>query len=449
MNLRPNKPTVRKFSRRAWLKDSAAAVAAGSFLAGLDVGRFAHAAGSDVIKIGFVGCGNRGTGACREALSTSGPVQLVAMGDLFAERLERSLKNLLKYDELRERIDVPAERRFTGFDAYEKVIAAGVDLVLLSTPPHFRPMQYAAAVKAGKHVFMEKPCCVDAAGYRLLVAANEEARRKRLSVVAGLQRRHQSNYLAGIQKIRDGVLGQIMYLRTYFNMPGGREGTPRPPSMGEMEYQIRHWNLFCWLCGDHLVEQACHEIDVANWVMDDHPLRAQGMGGRQVRTGPGSGDIFDHHAVEFEYRDGVRHFCQARQQAGAWSHVSDNVHGAKGMMTIGLGAWGMGPSTGPRQLRAKGFHGSNPYQREHDDLFASVRGTGPHRFEGDYAATSSMTAVLGRMATYSGQMITWDEAIRSTVVLAPERYALDAVPPTTANTAGCYPVAVPGVSKSF
>ncbi len=186
------------------------------------------------------------------------------------------------------------------------------------------------------------------------MAANEEARRKRLSVVVGLQRRHQRNYLAGIQKIRDGAVGQVMYLRTYFNMPGGREGTPKPPSLGEMEYQIRHWNLFCWLCGDHLVEQACHEIDVANWVMDDHPLRAQGMGGRQVRCGPGTGDIFDHHAVEFEYRGGVRHFCQARQQAGTWSHVSDNVHGSKGSLTIGVGAWGMGPST-PRQLRGKGF----------------------------------------------------------------------------------------------
>ena len=448
MNIFQKWSVAQKFSRRAWLRQSATAVAASSLLAGLDASRFAHAAGSDVIRIGFVGCGNRGTGACREALSTAGPVRLVAMGDLFADRLERSLKNLLKYDELRPRIDVPAERQFAGFDAYQQVIEAGVDLVILSTPPHFRPLQYAAAVKAGKHVFLEKPCCVDAPGYRLLMAANEEARRKKLSVVVGLQRRHQRNYLTGIQKIRDGAIGQIAYVRTYFNMPGGREGTPKPPSLGEMEYQIRHWNLFCWLCGDHLVEQACHEIDVANWVMDGPPVRAQGMGGRQVRGGPGSGDIFDHHAVEFEYRDGVRHFCQARQQAGTWSHVSDNVHGTKGMLTIGLGAWGMG-QTGPRQLRAKGFQGGNPYQQEHDDLFASVLGTGPHRFEGDYGATSSMTAVMGRMATYSGQMVTWNEAVRSTVSLAPARYAFDAAPPTAANAAGLYPVAVPGVSRAF
>jgi len=399
---------------------------------------------SDPIKIGFVGCGNRGTGACREALSTPGPVKLVAIGDLFADRIEQSLKNLLKRDELRPRIDVPPQRQFVGFDAFQKVIDAGVDLVLLTAPPHFRPMHYAAAVKAGKHVFMEKPCCVDAPGYRLLLAANEEARRKGLSVVAGLQRRHQRNYLEGIQKIHDGAVGRIVFVRTYFNMPGGREAAPKPASISEMEYQIRHWNLFCWLCGDHLVEQACHEIDVANWIIGDHPLCAQGMGGRQIRT---SGDIFDRHAIEFEYAGGVRHFCQARQQPGTWSHVSDNVHGTKGSLTIGSGAWGMGQFT-PRELRARDYRGDNPYQREHDDLFASVRGTGPYRFEGDYAAVSSMTAVLGRMATYSGRMVAWDEAVQSKLALAPARYALDAVAPVLPNAEGLYPAAVPGVTRA-
>ena len=277
--------------------------------------RSVHAAGSEAIRIALVGCGNRGTGACREALRTKGPVKLVAVGDLFAERMEMSLKNLTKYPELKPKIDVPPERQFRGFDAYQKVLAAGVDLVLLATPPHFRPMHYAAAVQAGKHVFMEKPLCVDAPGYRTLVAANEEARRKKLSVVVGLQRRHQPNYLEGIQKIRDGAVGDVLFVRTYFNMPsGGRAGQTRPEGMSEMEYQIRHWGIFCWLCGDHLVEQATHEIDVANWVMDGHPVRANGMGGRQVRFGPGNGDIWDHHTIEFEYATGARHFCQARQQ---------------------------------------------------------------------------------------------------------------------------------------
>ena len=422
--------------------------AAGSLAVGLELGRSVHAAGSDTVRLGFVGCGNRGTGACREALSTKGPVKLVAVGDLFSERLEVSLKNLLKYDDLRPKIDVPNERKFTGFDAYQKVIDAGVDMVILSTPPHFRPIHYAAAVKAGKHAFLEKPICVDAPGYRMLVAANEEAQRKNLSVGVGMQRHHQRNYLEGIQKIRDGAVGEIRFVRTYFNMPGGRSGRLKPPEMSEMEYQIRHWNLFCWLCGDHLVEQACHEIDVANWALDGHPLRANGMGGRQVRIGPGTGDIWDHHAIEFEYANGVRHFCQARQQPGTWGHVSDNVHGTKGSLTLGTGAWGLGTVT-PRHLRSKDYKSINPYQREHDDLMASIRGAGPHLFEGEYGATSSMTAVMGRMATYSGRVVTWEEATKSELRLAPDRYAMDAAPPTVSDAQGNYPVATPGVGRAF
>ena len=447
MKMQPNESGTSNVSRRTWLKCSAATVAAGTFLAGLDVSRFAHAAGSDEIRVGFVGCGNRGTGACREALSVKSPVKLVAMGDLFPERLETSLKNLSKYDELRVRIDVPRERRFTGFDAYQKVIDAGVDVVLLTAPPHFRPIHYAAAVRAGKHVFLEKPFCVDGAGYRQFVAANESAKTQRLSVVAGLQRRHQQNYIDGIKRIHDGAIGKVLFVRTYFNMAGTRAGAPRPASMTEMEYQIRYWNLFCWLSGDHLVEQACHEIDVANWAINEHPIAANGMGGRQVRVGPNTGDIFDHHLIEFEYENGVRHYCQARQQPGTWQEVSDTVHGTKGVMTIGTGAWGMGKSFTPRDLRAKGFKGDNSYQREHDDLFASVTGAGPYRFEGDYAAASGMTAVLGRMATYSGQLIGWEKATQSKIALAPERYAFDAAPPTVADAAGCYPVAMPGVTK--
>jgi len=433
--------------RRGFVTAQGVIVAAGSLAAAVDLARSAHAAGSDTIKLGFVGCGNRGTGACREALLTKGPVKLAAVGDLFAEKLEFSLKNLQKYPELKVRIDVPPERRFVGFDAYQKVIDSGVDLVLLTTPPHFRPMHYAAAVKAGKHVFMEKPCCVDAPGYRTLCAANEEAEQKKLSVVVGLQRRHQRNYREGIAKIRAGAVGEIRLIRTYYNVDsGGRSGQLKPPGMSEMEYQLRHWAIFCWLGGDHLVEQTTHEIDVANWIVDAHPQRAVGMGGRQVRIGAGNGDIWDHHAVEFEYPGGVRNFCQARQQPGTWVHVSDNVLGTKRSLTLGVGAWGMGEVT-PRSLREKNYRGDNPYQQEHDDLMASIRGAGPHVFDGDHGATSSMTAVMGRMATYSGQEITWDEAVKSQLRLAPKHYALDADPPTLPDAQGNYPVAMPGVTK--
>ena len=314
-------------------------------------------------------------------------------------------------------------------------------------------MHYAAAVSAGKHAFLEKPCCVNAPGYRTLVAANEEARRKRLSVVVGLQRRHQQNYLEGIRTIRDGAIGEVQLRSHVFQYArGGRAGELKPAGMSEMEYQIRHWSVFCWLCGDHLVEQATHEIDVANWIMDGPPVRANGMGGRQVRTGPGNGDIWDHHAIEFEYAGGQRHFCQARQQPGTWSHVSDNVHGTgprRQRSDAGRRvAWGMGAVT-PRSLRAKDYRGDNPYQQEHDDLMASIRGDGPYRFEGDYGATSSMTAVMGRMATYSGRVVTWEEAIGSTLRLAPQRYAMDAQPPTLPDAEGNYAAAVPGITRSW
>lgn len=415
--------------------------------AGLGLARTAHAAGSDLVRIGLVGCGNRGTGACREALLTEGPKRLVAVGDLFPERMEFSLKNLLKYDDINSSIDVPAERRFVGFNAYQRVIDAGVDLVLLATPPHFRPIHYAAAIQAGKHAFLEKPICVDAPGYRQLVAANAEAKRKKLSVVVGLQRRHQRNYLEGVQKIRDGAIGEVTYIRTYFNVPaGGRSGLLRPEGMSELEYQIRHWGVFLWLCGDHLVEQATHQIDVANWVMNGHPVRASGLGGREVRRGPGNGDIWDHHTIEFEYEGGARYFCQARQQAGTWDHVSESVQGTKGMLVLGTGPWGFGALT-PRDLRDKKRVVENPYRREHDNLFASIRGTGPYRLDAEYGATSSMTAVMGRMATYSGQLVTWDDAVKSELRLGPKHYAWDADPPVKADASGAYAAAVPGETR--
>jgi len=244
-------------------------------------------------------------------------------------------------------------------------------------------------------------------------------------------------------------VGPVLLLRTYFNMPtGGRSGQTKPEGMGEMEYQIRHWGIFSWLCGDHLVEQATHEIDVANWVMDSHPVRANGMGGRQVRFGPGNGNIWDHHFIEFEYADGTRFYCQARQQPGTWSHVSDNVRGAKGELMIGSGAWGLG-ALGPRDLRSKSFKQVNPYQQEHEDLVMSILGTGPYRVEAEYGATSSMTAVMGRMATYSGQVVEWEKATQSETRLAPARYALDADPPVLPLPDGSYPTAMPGLTKPY
>jgi predicted dehydrogenase len=424
-------------------------IAAGVAAASLSIAQSAHAAGTEVIRMALVGCGNRGSGACLEALSTKAPVRLVALGDLFANRLETSLKNLSRHEELKGRIDVPPERRFIGFDAYEKVLAAGVDLVLFATPPHFRPIHFAAAVAAGKHVFLEKPCCVDAPGYRQFLAAADAAKEKRLSVGVGLQRRHQPLYLDKVRQIRDGAVGAVRLIRTYFNVDGSRAAVERTAGMSEMEYQIRSWNLFCWLSGDHIVEQSGHSIDVANWIMDAHPVRANGMGMRQLRVGPGTGDIFDCHSVEFEYADGSRYYCQARQQPGTWGHVSENVTGTKGQMTLGIGPWGAGAAATPRTLRGKQMAAQNPYQLEHDGLMASILGSGPYRCEGHYGATSGMSAVMGRMATYSGKLVTWDEATASTLRLAPDRYAFDASPPTMPDAEGNYPFAIPGVTRAW
>ncbi len=435
-------------SRRGFLKTSGLLAAGAAASGGLSIARTAHAQGSGTIKIALVGAGGRGTGAAVNALSNaSNPnVKLWAIADAFENRLEGSLRGI--QSRCAGKVEV-GDRKFLGLNAYQQAIDSGVDMVLLCTPPGFRPMQFEAAVKAGKHVFMEKPLCVDAPGYRTLVAANEVARQNKLSVVVGLQRRHQQNYLEKIKQIRDGRLGTINLLRTYFNMPsGGRSGKLKPEGISEMEYQVRHWGVFCWLCGDHLVEQATHEIDVANWIMDAHPVRANGMGGRQVRIGPGNGDIWDHHFIEFQYANGVRFYCQARQQPGTWSHVSDNVHGTNGEMTIGTGAWGLG-AVGPREMRSRKHRATNPYQQEHQDLAASILGDGPYRMEADYGATSTMTAVMGRMATYSGNLVTWDEATAATQRLGPKRYALDTEPPVLPLPDGSYPSAMPGISKVF
>jgi predicted dehydrogenase len=436
-------------SRREFVKRS---VLAGAAASTLNLARSAHAAGSDVIKFALIGCGGRGTGAAANCLNVQGvlkqKMRLVAVADAFEDRARGALAQLRK--EYADQIDVPPERVFVGLDAYQKAIDCGVDLVVMAAPPGFRPMHYAYAVEKGKHVFMEKPCCVDAPGYRSLVETNRQAKAKKLSVVVGLQRRHQKNYLDAIRRLRDGAVGEVSFLRTYFNMPSGIDHSRRPASMSEMEWQLRRWGYFTWLSGDHIVEQAVHEIDIANWVMNSHPVRANGMGGRQVRTGRGNGQIYDHFCVEYEHENGVRHFCQARQIGGCWEHVSDNVHGTKGVMTLGSGPYGTGKAgyRTEKQL-LEDFGGRNPYQQEHIDLQASIRGDGPYVFDGDHGADSSFTAVLGRMAVYSGQVVTWDEAVRSEMTLLPSRLALDADPPAMPDADGYYPVAMPGQTKAW
>ncbi len=440
-------------TRREFLARSATLTAAAGLASGVSVGRSAHAAGSDELKIALIGCGGRGTGAARDALSTAGPIKLVAMADVFEDRLQRSLKGLKAINEIGERVDVPAERQFIGFDAYRQMLTLDLDVVLLATPPAFRPLHYAAAIGAGKHVFMEKPCCVDGPGFRSLMETNKQADEKDLKVVVGLQRRHQQSYLEGMKRVHDGEVGDIILIRTYFNMPaGGPSSDRRPSEMSEMEWQIRRWNFFTWLSGDHIVEQAVHEIDIANWMKkDEPPIKANGLGGRQVRTGCGNGQIFDHHFVEYVYADGSRHYAQAKQQPGGWSHVSDNVHGTKGMLTVGSGPYGMGgpadySSGADRADRTK--PAVSPYQQEHQDLVDAIR-QGKRLNDGWHGAKSSMTAALGRMVTYSGDEITWEQATQSNLELAPglDKFVLGGTPPVVPDADGNYPIAMPGFTK--
>ena len=424
-------------SRREFLKRScgAAVLVAGA----LPNARSAHAAGSDVIRLAFIGCGGRGTGAASQALSTAGPVKLVAMADLFADRIENSLKNLLKNEAIRARIDVPPERRFTGFDGYKRAMECGVDMVLLTTTPHFRPLHYAAAVAAGKHVYMEKPVAVDGPGVRAIMAANEVAKKKKLAVAVGFQRRHQDSCRENIQQIRGGQIGDVRVIRSYYLMSGAVNGRARLPEQTEMEYQIRNWLYFTWLSGDHFVEQAVHAVDVGNWVANACPVKAHGLGGRQVRIGAGTGQIFDHGVVEYEFPNGCRHIVFARQVPGCFQQVNLFALGTKGEMSVGGGLVDLG--------RDK-QKGGNAYQLQHDRLFAAIHAGAPF-FEGDYAATSAMSAIMGRMALYSGKEVAWETALNSKLSLTPAKYDLNADPPVMPDKDGKYPIAVPGATVAW
>ncbi len=444
-----------KTSRREFLTRAAGATAVAGLATSQSIARGAYAAGSDELKIALVGCGGRGAGAAGDALGTKGAVKLIAMGDVFPDRIKRSLTALDEVEEIYRFLDVPPERQFVGFDAYKKVLETDCDVVMLATPPVFRPLHYAAAIAAGKNVFMEKPCCVDGPGFRSLMETNKLAEQKGLKVAVGLQRRHQKSYLEGIKRVHSGEFGDIILIRTYFNMPGsGPNFKCKPADISELEWQIRRWGMFTWGSGDHIVEQAVHEIDIANWIKrDEPPAKANGIGGRQARIGCGNGQIFDHHFVEYTFADGTKHYAQAKQEPGGWAHVSDNIHGTKGNFTVGSGPYGMGGSAdyaGGEGRAQKMATMGNPYVQEHQDLHNAIRNGTPLN-DGWHGAKSSMTAVLGRMATYSGEEVTWEQATQSEMELAPglAEMTLESAPPVLPDKDGNYPIAMPGTTRAF
>jgi predicted dehydrogenase len=390
------------------------------------------------LKIALIGCGHRGTGAVRDCLASCENVRLVAMGDAFKEPPLGSLERLRKDETIIEKnavtkIDVPADRIFIGLDAFQKVIGAGPDIVFLTTPPGFRPAHYAAAVAAGKHVFLEKPICVDAPGFRWVMETNKAADEKGLKVAVGLQRRHSKQFLGPVKAIQDGSLGPIAFMRCYCNgNPVGFHN--RELGETEMEHQIRNWNQMRWLCGDHIVEQHVHLLDICNWIKGDHPVKAVGMGAcvqryRGRTSQQGLGQIYDQHFVEYTYRDGIKLFSQCRQQPNQWEQVSQVTHGAKGVKQLPSG-------------------GADGYEREHVDLVNAIRNGGKLN-DGWHGATSSFTAVLGRMATYSGLEVEWDEAVEKGPNEMPARLAFDADPPCLPDKDGLYAIPTPGIYKPY
>jgi len=421
-------------SRRDFLKRSAVAASGIALAGGLNIARTAHAAGDDVLKVALIGSGGRGTGAAVNCLESCGNVKLIAVADAFEDNARgcvEQIRTALKKsggEELLSKVDVSDDRIFHGFDAYEKALGAGADVVILAAPPGFRPMHYAAAVAAGKHVFMEKPVCVDAPGYRSVMESNKLADEKGLKVAVGLQRRHSKDYVGKIKASQDGALGDLTLLRAYWN------GGPiwirkRKPEQTEMEYQMRNWYHFVWLCGDHIVEQHVHNLDVCNWAKNDHPVSANGMGSCHIRDNRGVGQIYDNHFVEFTYRDGTKLYSQCRQQPNEWNAVTQFVHGTKGVKEL--------PG-----------NGSDGYVQEHVNLHNAIR-RGEKLNDGWHAADSCMTAVLGRMATYSGLEVNWDDAVAKGPDEMPKQFAFDADPPAMPDAEGNYPVPVPGVYKPY
>ncbi|MEN6496652.1 MAG: Gfo/Idh/MocA family oxidoreductase [Thermoguttaceae bacterium] len=444
---------VPHLTRRSFVQGTGVLFAASALSQAMPVARGAYAAGSDTLKVALIGCGGRGTGAVAQALSTSGSVKLWAMADLFADKLELSLASLCKgqnasYDVAAHKgfagkVEVPPERRFVGFDAYKQAIDSGVDVVILTTAPHFRSIHFAYAVQQGKHAFMEKPVAVDAPGIRRVLAAAEMAKQKNLKVGVGLQRHHDALYEETVKRLRDGAIGDIVYQRAYWNGTGYRIRPGREPGMTEMTYQLRNPYHYTWISGDNIAEQHVHNLDVCNWIKGTHPVSAQGMGGRQVRVGPLFGDIFDHHFVEFTYADGSQLFSQCRHMNGCWNSVAEHVIGTKGKAEVNAGRI----ETGSDTWRYRGPK-TNPYQVEHDRLFEAIRNDKPHN-EAETGALSTMTAIMGRMATYSGKVVSWDDAIKSELSLAPDRYDFSGTPPILPDKNGLYACAVPGATKAL
>jgi predicted dehydrogenase len=400
-------------NRRDFLKRS---VVASSALAAMSIPRAVHAGADETLKVGLVGCGGRGSGAAIDALSADANVRLVAVGDTFQDKAVSALATIQRKADVPDHVAVDEDHIFSGFDAYKKVIDSGIDVVLLATPPHFRPEHLKYAVDKGKHAFVEKPVGVDVPGVHSVMATCEAAKQKGLTIVSGLCWRYAPSVKETIARIQDGAIGDIVAIESSYNT-GTEWHRGDQPEWSRMEYQIRNWLYYTWLSGDHIVEQAVHSLDKTAWLQGDaSPVRAMGMGGRQQRTGERFGNIYDHHAVFFEYPSGVRVYFTCRRQDNCGKFVDETVLGTKGTARVIAGR-----IEGEKPWRYRGAKPSM-HRQEHVEMFKKLRAGEPIN-NGHYMCNSSLIAIMGRMCTYTGQDLTWEQVNASQERLGPEQYA--------------------------
>lgn len=423
-------------SRRDVLKMAGIALAGSALptVAILNPNRAFAGVNSETLKVGLIGCGGRGSGAANQALKADPNVVLWAMGDIFKDKMDASLENLTKVHGPKVKVD--EGRKFIGFDAFKKVLDSGVDVVLLATPPHFRPEHLTAAINAGKHVFCEKPVAVDAPGVRKVLDAAKLAKQKNVSLMSGFCWRYHEPKRASFSRILDGAVGDITAIYNTYDT-GTLWSFPRVAGWTDAEYVLRNWTYYTWLAGDHIVEQAVHSIDMMAWAMGGKlPVSVVGTGGRQVRTDSLFGNIFDHFSVVYDYDNGVKGFHHSRQQANCENSYLVQTLGTKGSAMVNC-ARNVHEITGANPWKYEGAQ-NDMYQTEHNELFASIR-SGKLINDGEFMAHSTLTAIMGRMAAYTGKRVTWDEALNSTEKLGPDSYSFDMKPPVVE-------VAKPGIT---
>ncbi len=423
-------------SRREFLKTSGTAAVIGALAGPFILGSESRAAEAGAtLKIGLVGCGGRGSGAALQALNADKNLELTALGDAFEEPLQGCLRNLAGQAAVAGRVKVDPARCFVGLDAYKKVIDSGVDVVLLASPPGFRPQHLRAAVEAGKHIFCEKPMATDSPGVRSVLESARQAKEKSLALVAGFCWRYELGRREFYKRVLDGAMGEVRYVHaTYLTGPVKPmpPASSRPAKMGDLEWQMRNWYNFVWLSGDGLAEQACHSVDKIMWAMNDTPpARCVGNGGRMIPNN--EGNIFDHIDVFYEWENGARATMAQRQISNCYSDNSDYLQGTKGSGVIK--GWAAPIIKGESTWRYSGAK-KDMYQVEHDELFASIRAGKPIN-DGVWMAHSSLAAIMGRMAAYTGKEVTWDAALNSQEKLVPDNLAWDMKLPIA-------PMAMPG-----